>query len=121
MEILSILLPFLFIICAFNHTGKGNDTDTAAMQFNPGKWKIKEGNDYPYRDKMISFLLTNDILKKLKKGEVLQFLGQPDRVDSSYLFYEIAQKRFGSFILHSKTLVVKLKADSTVEWRKLHE
>lgn len=121
MKILSILLPFLFFICACNHPDKANDTDSAAMQFNTAKWKIKEGNDYPYRDKMISFLLTNDTLKKLKKGEVLEFLGQPDRIDSSYLFYEIAQKRFGSFILHNKVLVVKLKPDSTVEWRKLHE
>ena len=121
MKILYILLTFIFFISACNHHEKASDAGKEAVQFDTAKWKIKQGDDYPYRDKMIIFLLTNDTLKKLKKGEVLQFLGQPDRVDSSYLFYTVAQKRYGSFILNGKVLVVKLKTDSTVEWRKLHE
>ena len=77
--------------------------------------------DYPYRNEMLKDLVYNVALKGSKKEEVIDLLGQPDRSDSSYLFYAIAQERIGFFPLHTKTLVIKLTKDSTVEWRKIHE
>lgn len=77
--------------------------------------------DYPYRDKMLKDLITNHLLRGVKKEELVNMLGQPGRSDSDYLFYTIAQERLGFFPLHTKSLVIKLTKDSTVEWRKIHE
>lgn len=87
---------------------------------------MKEDNDssqpdYLYRNEMLKDLISNHSLKGLKKDELIDLLGPPDRIDSGYLFYMIAQKRLYFFPLHTKTLVIKLAKDSTVEWRKIHE
>ncbi len=111
----------LIITLSFLHSCNNKQTATNPEPFDKAKWKIKSGDDYPYRDKMYKYLITNDTLKGMKKSELLDFLGAPNRTDSNYLFYEIAQKRLGFFPLHTKTLVIKLVDDSTVEWRKIHE
>ncbi len=89
--------------------------------FDKIKWKTKENRDYPYRDKMLDYLMTSDTLKKLKKEEVLNLLGQPDRIDSAYLFYRINQQRLYFFPLHTKTLVIKLKENDSVKPVMIHE
>lgn len=89
--------------------------------FDKIKWKTKENRDYPYRGKMLDYLMTNDTLKKLKKEEVLNLLGQPDRIDSAYLFYRINQQRLYFFPLHTKTLVIKLKENDSVKSVMIHE
>jgi hypothetical protein len=60
-------------------------------------------------------------LDSLRKDEILDLLGQPDKIDGNYLFYRIAQQRLGFWPLHTKTLVIKFYEDSTVEWIRIHE
>ena len=114
----------LFPVCCLACNGKAkkeiSETITA-IEFDTTKWRAKSGDDYPYRDELLKYLTTNNKLKGWKRDSVLAFLGQPDNVDSNYLFYRIAQQRLGFFTLHTKTLVIKLAADSTVEWRKIHQ
>ena len=112
---LLLVLALCCIACNNDKAKKtGSDTSTA-IKFDTAKWRIKNGDDYPYRDELLKYLTTNNKLKGWKKDSVVVFLGQPDKIDSNYLFYRIAQKRIGFFPLHIKTLVIKLAADSTVE------
>ena len=109
-------LPLLFWSCS-NTTGEAGKL----LKFDKNKWAVKQDPDYPYRDKMLSDFMTNYKLHDLKKDSLIHLLGLPDRTDNGYLFYRIAQQRLGIVPLHTKTLVVKLTKDSTVEWRKIHE
>ena len=92
------------------------------LKFNKEKWEFITGDKYPYRKKMINDLIINYTLKGLKTDELGHLIGQPNRIDGSYLFYTIDQELLaGIFPLHTKTLVIKLGKDSTVAWRKIHE
>ena len=110
------ILLLLFFLSFFACKSKQEDEH----KFDKVKWSTKSDSDYPYRDKMLKDLIDNVKLKGLKWNEVTYLLGQPDRTDSSYLFYRIKQKRIGFFPLSTKTLIIKLAKDSTVEWRKIH-
>jgi len=71
---------------------------------------------------MLKDLIANYKLKDLKKEEVIEMLGAPNRTDNGHLFYSIATETIANvFPLHTKTLVINLTKDSTVEWRKIHE
>lgn len=118
MRYLIFLIPFLLIHSCGN---RDNKPESLSAAFDKEKWRTKIQDDYPFRNEMIPYLITNDTLKKLNGRQVLNFLGQPDRTDSNYLFYLVNKKKIGFFTLHSKTLVIKLKPDSMVEWRKIHE
>lgn len=91
------------------------------IQFDKSKWKSKEGLDYPYRDQMLNDLVYNDTVRSLNKDEILDLLGEPDRRNDGYLYYMIAQKRIGSWPLHTKSLVINISDDSTIVWIKIHE
>ncbi len=85
------------------------------------KWAQTTGIEYPYRDNMLADLINNYTLKGLKKDEVFNLLGEPDRIDNGHLFYTIVKKYFANvYPIYTKTLVIKLTSDSTVEWRKIH-
>jgi len=99
-------------------SGAGTKTQ---IEFDKTKWNTKNDHEYPYRDKMVQDLITNDKFKRLKIHEVLDLLGPPDRKERNYLYYKIAQKRLGFIPLHTKSLAIKLANDSTVEWREVHE
>ncbi|MEO6488432.1 MAG: hypothetical protein ABIO04_00710 [Ferruginibacter sp.] len=121
---IKIIIALLFILsssysCNDNrHPG----TNNGEQKFDKTKWKIKEDKNYPYRNLMLKDLLINTKLHGLKKVEVLNLLGQPNRVDSNYLFYIVDQTHFVNIMpLHTKTLVIKFSNDGTVEWRKIHE
>lgn len=89
--------------------------------FDKTKWKIKVGFDYPYRNDMFEDLMNNQGIRELKKLEILELLGEPNRSDCNYLFYTIDQKRIGFFPLHTKTMVIKFSGDGAVEWIKIHQ
>ena len=91
------------------------------MTFDKSKWKVKQDNQYPYRDSMLQHLITSDTLRGLTKQQVLALLGPPSRTDTNYLFYKVAQKRIGFFPLHTKSLVLHLPGDSIVTWIKIHK
>lgn len=91
-------------------------------KFDKIRWSTMSGTEYPYRNSMLKDLIANYKLKGLKKEEVEDLLGPPNRTDSNYLFYLVDRTVIaGFFTLHTKTLVIKLNQDSTVEWRKIHE
>jgi len=89
-------------------------------KFDHRKWMVAEEYTYPYRNSMIKDLLADNKIKKLRQPEIIRMLGTPTRTDNGHLFYKISQTRFGSWPISTKTLVIKLKPDSTVEWVKIH-
>jgi len=120
MKFIILLISMLSFFCSCDHSGKQESNNLNQEKFDKIKWQVKEDKDYPYRSKMLEDLISNHPLKGLKKDELIDILGLPDRTDSSYLFYRIAQKRIGVFPLSTKTLVIKLNKDGTVAWRKIH-
>jgi hypothetical protein len=120
------LICLLFICVACNPAKKdsvvnGMDTGAGELVFEKSKWDIMEGNDYPFRDRMVNDVLYNDTIRSLDKVQILELLGKPDRVNENYLYYKIAQKKLGNWPLHTKTLVIKLTESDSIEWIKLHE
>ena len=90
--------------------------------FNKEEWLIKDGRDYPYRDRMVADLMTNQGIRKIKHDEIIERLGKPDRINEGHLYYRVNQTRLGDFlVLHTKTMVIQLAPDSTVNWIKIHE
>lgn len=90
-------------------------------EFDPERWKVKEGKDYPFREEMLQDLVYQQQLKGLTKEELLQLLGEPDRSHQGFLYYRVAQKRLGLWPLHTTSLVIELSADSIVKTRRIHE
>ncbi len=103
--LLCVVIVNSMLNVSYRETEKG-------MSFDKAKWETKKNSDYPYRNKIVKELMSSDTLKQLKKEEIINMLGKPDREDNSYLFYNIAQERLGFLPLHTKTLVIKL-SDST--------
>ena len=93
----------------------------AEIQFDKSKWGTREGKDYPFRNQMLDDLVYNDTVRSLSKAEILDLLGEPDRRNDGYLYYMVDQKRIGSWPLRTKSLVIKLSDDSTIDWIKIHE
>ena len=93
----------------------------AEITFDKTKWRVKEGLDYPNRDQMLNSIVYNDTVRALNKDEILDLLGEPDRRNEGYLYYLISQRRLGFWPLHTKTLVIKLSGDNTIDWIKIHE
>lgn len=115
------VFAFVCVILTISGIRDSNRKPETVMAFDAAKWKTKKGDDYPFRNKMYLDLLTNAKLKRLKKESVIEMLGEPDRMDSDYLFYRINQEHIGFFPLHTKTLIVKLSNDSTANKVMLHK
>lgn len=90
------------------------------MVFDKSRWNVSEGLDYPFRDRMVNDVVYNDTIRDLSKNEILDLLGEPDRINENYLYYLVDQKRIGNWPLHTKTMVIKLTGDS-IEWIKIHQ
>ena len=120
---LMTLLAFLFVACNSPNEEKSEPEDEkkAEMTFDKTKWRFEEGLDYPYRDQMVNDVLYNDTIRSLDKDEILELLGDPDRINEGHLYYTIAKKRMGLWTLHAKTMVIKLKENDAIEWIKIHE
>lgn len=91
------------------------------IEFDKTKWSIKEGSDYPYRELMLNDILYNDSIRTLDNIEIIELLGEPDRINKEYLYYTIDQKRIGLWPIHTKTLVIKFSEDNIIDWMKIHE
>ena len=114
IRIYIVLLSLCCLACNNSPEDKSKKPEAVLstdITFDQTKWNTKDGNDYPYRNKMLQDLRNSDTLRHLKKEEVIALLGQPDRMDKNYLFYRIAQKHIGLLPLHTKTLVIKLDKD----------
>ncbi len=91
------------------------------IPFDHGKWITKEGNAYPYRSGMLNHVVYNDTIRSLNKDEILDFLGKPDREQDNHLYYLIERTSLGPWTLHTRTMVIKINPDNTVDWIKIHE
>lgn len=85
------------------------------------KWNVKDGSDYPYRELMLNDILYNDTIRSFKREDIIDLLGDPDRINENHPIYTIFQKRLWKWPLHTKTMVIKLSSDNSVEWIKVHE
>lgn len=94
---------------------------TEEVVFDQEKWRLKEGKDYLYRDQMVNDVLYNDTIRDLQKDELLILLGDPDYIRDNHLYYRINETRLGFWTLHTKTMVVHLLADNSIDWIKIHE
>jgi len=109
---------FMLFFCFACTSQKESSTQ---IPFDKTKWSIKEDLDYPYRNQMVNEILYSDSLRTLQKEGLINLLGQPDYSREEHLYYRINETRLGAWILHTKTIVIKLSEDDSVEWIKLHE
>jgi hypothetical protein len=109
------------IIDTVSMTDSGPLNDNDNHSFDKSKWRLKDDHHYIYRDIMLHDLLDRHQLDSLNKDEVIDLLGNPDRIDNNYLFYTISQKRVGIWPIHTKTLVIKFYDDHKLEWVRIHE
>ena len=93
----------------------------ADSSFDQARWRIREGRDYPYRGLMARQLLYSDSLRQRNKADILRLLGDPDRENEGYLYYQVTENRVGPVTLSASFLVFKFTAADSVEWIKLHE
>jgi hypothetical protein len=126
MRTLTILLLVSCIGCYNDRANYSEDMKskpTSELAFDKAKWKVMDGADYTYRDKMLNDVVYNDTIRALNKDEILDLLGEPsyDRDDKNFLHYRITEQRLGPWTLHTKTMVIKLLEDNTIEWIKIHE
>lgn len=105
------------MLCSCNN--KKTD-ENIYVKFDKLKWQTKEDDTYPYRDAMLEDLIDSVALKGIPYDSLINILGQPDRVNDGHLYYNVSRKEIGVVTLGTKTFVIKLKTDSTVEWRKIH-
>ena len=115
-----LLFLSLLFACFACSTGEGEQSTEDQTTFDKTLWNTREGIDYPYRDQMVNDVLYNDTVRDLSKQQLINLLGDPDRIQEGHLYYTVSQKRLFNWPLHTKTLVVKL-SDDKIEWIKLHE
>ena len=122
VQVKKIMLLFVICCCSCKNT-KEEKINQPQEKFDKVKWAIRKENEYPYREQMLKDFIASYQISGLKKEAILDLLGEPSRRDTGYLFYLVSRDFLGSFPVpfHTKTLVIKLKADSTVEWRKIHQ
>ena len=123
---LRFLIILLFLSgSACNNDGKNrsenvNQQTEANTPFDKTKWGVKEGNKYPYREQMLDAVLYSDSIRTLKENEIIDLLGAPDNIKENHLYYKITENRFGMWTLSTKTIVIKLSEDDSVDWIKMH-
>lgn len=119
-------MPFRFlllacILCVFWGCKPDPRVTGEPLPFDQAQWITKEGQDYPYRERMVHAVLYSDTLRKLQKQELLERLGNPDREQEGHLYYTISQNRLGFWTLNQRSIVIKLNDENGVEWIKLYE
>ena len=70
---------------------------------------------------MVKEVLYSDSIRTLQKEKLIDLLGAPDYIRANHIYYRITETRLGTWILHTKTIVIKLSDNNAVEWIKLHE
>ena len=95
--------------------------ETTQIAFDQTLWQTGKDGKYPFRAQMVDSVLYNDTIRSLNGEEILELLGDPDKVNEGHLYYTISQRKLGAWPLHTKTLVVKLSDENSIEWIKLHE
>lgn len=89
--------------------------------FDPVRWQVREGDNYPYRERMYRQLLYSDTLRQRSKSEILRLLGAPDRTGEGHIYYQLRGTQVGPVLFFSKFLVFKFTEADSVEWIKVHD
>lgn len=121
--ILLMLLP-LMLSCKSDHEDKKTSklaSENAEIPFEKDKWALKEGKDYVYREQMYEAVLYNDTIRSLSEVKLISLLGDPDYHEEGHLYYRISETRLMNWTVKTKTMVVKLNQDGSIEWIKVHE
>jgi hypothetical protein len=124
--LLRISILFLFICTSCSDADntrpfKAGDDNEEKIKFEKTQWQVKDFEDYPFRNAMLDDLIDSRIIKPLNKDQILELLGQPDRINENYLYYRVAQTRLGAWPLHTKTLVIKIPEDGSENLVMIHE
>ena len=115
------MMLFTVLSCKDNDNEQAADKNTAAnVRFDNLKWQTREGELYPFREKMLQDLMDNGKLKGLSKPQLLEKLGPPDRENENYLYYLVSQQKVGILALNTKTLVIRLSPENVVEAVLIH-
>lgn len=120
---ISILILFLSIFACKNDKksiDNNGEEENKEITFNKNKWQEKVNDLYPYRDLMLKDVVYNDTIRTLNKEELLELLGEPDRINEGHLYYLITQTRLGAWPIQTKTMVIKLTDKEGIEWIKIH-
>lgn len=91
------------------------------IPFDSAKWSAKKGLDYTFRDYMVQDVLYNDTIRMLNENQIHSLLGTPDYIRENHHYYRINETRIGSWILRTKTMVVKFENKDSIAWIKIHE
>lgn len=122
-----VFIVFFFVLCFSCKSDREENVENqkknqdSEMVFDKEKWKTKDGKNYPYRDKMMNDIVYNDTIRMLNKEQLLELLGKPDYIREGHLYYRINETRIGNWPLKTKTMVIKLMEDRSIEWIKIHE
>ena len=124
-----IFAILLLVCCLACNKGRENYTEDmkrkpySEMVFDKAKWQTKDAEDYPYRDKMLNDVVYNDTVRTLNRDEIIDLLGEPSyyRNSKNFLYYTITQTRLGPWPLHTRSMVIKLSENNTIDWIKIHE
>ena len=119
------LTLFILTLCIACESGKKETITkpkkTEEIPFDEELWKEKKVDEYAYRSLMYKEVLYSDSIRKLSKAQVISLLGKPDREENNHAYYLIEQSKIGSWTLNQKSLVIKFRANDSVDWIKLHE
>ena len=125
----------LFLLCALllvpacgSNGDASSEEDQVAVEgkeqtlaFDAKKWQTMKEGKYLYRDAMLDDMIFHDSIRALSKVEIIELLGEPNRVNENYLYYTIDETRLLAWTMHTKTLVIKYSDADTLEWMKIHE
>jgi hypothetical protein len=94
-QLLAMVLLLISFACSTEKTSDEPDEEEIQIPFNKKKWRNRKGADYPYRDQMVHDILYTDTVRALGKAEILELLGEPNRINEGHLYYLVAEKRMG--------------------------
>tara|TARA_R110000850_G_scaffold107089_2_gene218512 strand:- start:451 stop:819 length:369 start_codon:yes stop_codon:yes gene_type:complete len=117
---LFVLLIALCLGCK-TEPDENPDANKNSQPFNHQQWLTKEGDDYPFREKMFHTVVYNDTIRSLNKEEIINLLGPADRFEDNHYYYRIAQTRLKDWPLHTTSMVIKFSEADSVVWIKIHE
>ncbi|MEQ3690382.1 MAG: hypothetical protein ABNG98_02565 [Flavobacterium sp.] len=119
------ILLFVFLSCIACEKSEPKESKIKSVQpiieLNKVNWNTKEGEEYSFRELLIDSVIENKELRSLKQNELLNVLGEPNRMENNHLYYTISQKKLGFWPLNQKTLVIKYSESDTITWIKIHE
>jgi PBP1b-binding outer membrane lipoprotein LpoB len=120
-KIILLIVIIGFISCKEEKETAESIQKETIIELNKVNWNKKETDDYLYRELLIDSVIENKELRSLGQNELINVLGEPNRMENNHLYYTISQKKLGFWPLHTKTLVIKYSESDTITWIKIHE